>query len=154
MRRDAKYVVRLEAEEKQQLEELIRKGGRAAAVLGRARVLLQADQSNDGPACPDERTAEFAQVGLSTVYHVRKRFVEEGLDAAVFRKPASDRLYRKLDGASEARLIALACSQPPQGRSRWTLHLLADRLVVLELVDSISHDCVRTTLKKTRSSRT
>ena len=153
MGKDAKFVVRLDAEERQQLQGLIRQGGRAAAVLKRARVLLQADQSQDGPAWPDHEVARFAQVGLSTVHRVRQRFVEEGFDVALFRKTASDRLYRKLDGAGEARLIATACSQPPQGRSRWTLHLLADRLVALQVVHSISHECVRGTLKKTRCSR-
>jgi transposase len=153
MGKDAKYLIRLDGEERQQLQALIRKGGRAAAVLKRARVLLQADQSEDGPAWPDEQIAPFAQVGLSTVHRVRQRFVEEGLEAAVFRKPASNRLYRKLDGAGEARLIAVACSQAPHGRSRWTLQMLAERLVALEVVDSISHECVSGTLKKTRSSR-
>ena len=101
MGKDAKYLIRLDGEERQQLQALIRKGGRAAAVLKRARVLLQADQSEDGPAWPDEQIAPFAQVGLSTVHRVRQRFVEEGLEAAVFRKPASNRLYRKF-GSSEA----------------------------------------------------
>jgi hypothetical protein len=81
-----------------------------------------------------------------------ERFVEHGFESAVYRKPATDRLYRKLDGAGEARLIATACSAPPQGRIRWTLQMLADELIALEVVESISHECVRTTLKKTNSS--
>ena len=91
-------------------------------------------------------------VGLSTVLRVRRRFVEEGLEASIFRKTAGNRLYRKLDGDAEAQLIAVACSEAPEGRSRWTLRLLADRLVALEVVDSISRECVRTTLKKTTSN--
>jgi transposase len=154
MGKDAKYVVRLEAEAREELQSLVNRGGRAASVLKRARILLKADEAQDAPGWSDERIAEFAEVGLSTVHRIRERFVHEGLEAAVFRKPASNRLYRKLDGAGEARLIALACSEAPEGRCRWTLTLLAQRLVALEVVDAISHECVRQTLKKTRSSRT
>lgn len=93
-------------------------------------------------------------MGLSTVFRIRRRFVEEGLEAAIFRKHAGTRLYRKLDGEAEAKLIAVACSEAPEGRSRWTLRLLANRLVTLEVVDSISPECVRTTLKKTNLSHT
>lgn len=144
---EAKYVVRLDSGECEYLQSLIEKGGRAAAVLKRARILLQADEG-----WSDSRIAEFAGVGLSTVFRVRRRFVEEGLEAAIFRKNAGNRLYRKLDGEAEAQLIAVACSEAPAGRSRWTLRLLADRLVTLEVVDSISPECVRTTLKKTNSN--
>lgn len=152
MGKDAKFVVQLENEEREQLQALIDRGGRAAAVLKRARVLLKADQTSAGPCWNDERIAEFAEVSLSTVHRVRQRFVQEGFEAAVFRKPVSDRLYRKLDGEGEAKLIAVACSEPPEGRCRWTLKLLAERLVVLEVVDSISYESVRRTLKKTHSS--
>ena len=152
MGKDAKYVVHLENEEREQLQALIDEGGRAAAVLRRARILLKADQTPTGPGWSDERIAEFAEVSLSTVHRVRQRLVQEGFEAAVFRKPASDRLYRKLDGEGEARLIAVACSAPPEGRCRWTLKLLAQRLVVLEVVDTISYESVRRTLKKTNSS--
>ena len=152
MGKEAKYVVRLDAEEREQLQRLIDQGGRAASILDRARILLKADQSENGPGWSDERITEFAEVGLSTVHRVRQRFVEEGFEASVYRKKAGNRLYRKLDGEGEARLIAVACSEAPEGRCRWTLHLLADRLVVLGVVDSISHECVRTTLKKTNSS--
>lgn len=154
MGKDAKYVVQLENEERQQLQTLIDQGGRAAAVLRRARILLKADQAQTDLAWNDDRIAEFAEVSLSTVHRVRQRFVQEGLEAAVFRKPASDRLYRKLDGEGEARLIAVACSEPPEGRCRWTLKLLAERLVVLEVVETISYESVRRTLKKTNSSLT
>ena len=143
MGKDAKYVVRL-----------VDEGRGSKSVRKRARVLLKADESDDGPAWPDTRAAEFAEVGLSTVRRVRQRFVEHGFDAAVYRKPATDRLYRKLDGAGEARLIATACSQAPEGRACWTLRMLADELVALEVVESISHECVRGVLKKTNSSLT
>ena len=146
---EAKYVVRLDPEEREYLQSLINKGGRSPAVLKRVRILLKADQG-----WPDTRIAEFAEVSLSTVYRVRQRCVEQGLESAIFRKQSGSRLYRKLDGKGEAQLIALACSEAPEGRSRWTLQLLADRLVALEVVDSISHECVRATLKKTSSSLT
>lgn len=146
---EAKYVVRLESDERKHLQSIINEGGRSAAVLKRVRILLKADQG-----WTDTRIAEFAEVGLSTVYRVRQRCVEEGLESAIFRKQSGSRLYRKLDGEGEAQLIAVACSEAPEGRSRWTLHLLADRLVALEVVDSISHECVRATLKKTSSSLT
>lgn len=154
MGKDAKYVVRLVDEERVELQTLVDEGRGSKSVRKRARVLLKADESDDGPAWPDTRAAEFAEVGLSTVRRVRQRFVEHGFDAAVYRKPATDRLYRKLDGAGEARLIATACSQAPEGRACWTLRMLADELVALEVVESISHECVRGVLKKTNSSLT
>lgn len=145
---EAKYIVRLNSDEREHLQSIINQGGRSAAVLKRVRILLKADQD-----WKDTRIAEFAEVSLSTVSRVRQRCVKEGLDAAIFRKQSGTRLYRKLDGEGEAQLIALACSEAPEGRSRWTLQLLTDRLVALEVVDSISHECVRATLKKTNSSR-
>ena len=148
MGKEAKHVVRLVVEEREQLRSLITKGGRAPAVLKRARILLKADESQSGPAWSDEQIVDFAGVSFSTVRRVRQRFVEDGFEAAMFRKKAGNRLYRKLDGDSEAHLIAIACSKPPEGRCRWTLHLLRDRLVALEVIDSISHECVRSTLKK------
>lgn len=117
-------------------------------------MLLKADEGDEALSWTDERVAEFAEVSLSTVHRVRQQFVEEGLDATLRRRPSPQRQYRKLDGAAEAKLIATACSQAPAGRCRWTLHLLADKLVELQVVDSISHECVRTTLKKTNFSRT
>lgn len=149
MGREAKHVVRLTIEERKQLQTLITKGGRSAAVLKRARILLKADEGEDGPAWSDDRVAEFAEVSLSTTHRIRQRFVDEGFEAALLRKPATDRQYRKLDGQGEAHLIALTCSAPPEGRVRWTLRLLADRLVALEVVDEISGESVRRTLKKT-----
>ena len=153
MSKDAKFVVRLAEEERFELQAMVDDGRGAKSVRQRARVLLKADESETGPAWTDMRAAEFAEVSVRTVERVRKRFVEEGFDAAVYRQPATDRLYRKLDGAGEARLIAEACSAAPEGRSRWTLKLLADRLVALEVVDSIDPETVRKTLKKTLSSR-
>jgi transposase len=153
MGKDAKYIVRLSGPERQQLQALVDEGRRAKSVRQWARVLLKADQADGGPGWTDERVAEFAEVSLSTVHRVRERFVEEGLEGALQRKPSPQRQFRKLDGVGEAKLIAIACSQAPEGRSRWTLHLLADKLVELQVVDGISHECVRTTLKKTRFNR-
>jgi transposase len=147
-----KYVVRLTLEERARLEDLIRTGQRAASVLTHARILLKADAASGGSGWDDRRIAEALDCGASTVYRVRQAFVEEGLEAALFRKKPTGRQYRKLDGAQEARWIAVACGSPPEGRPRWTLRLLAERLVDLEVVESISPECVRMTLKKTRSS--
>ena len=152
MARDAKFVVRLTKQERDGLLELVKTGKRAAALLTRARIVLKADA--DGPNWSDPEIAEALEVGLSTVHRVRQAFVEEGLQQALERKKPTGRQYRKLDGAGEAHLIALACGKPPTGRSRWTLQLLADRLVELEIVDSITAESVRRTLKKTTSSRT
>ncbi len=149
MGKEAKYVVRLDAEEREQLTDLVTKGRRSAAMIRRAQILLKADSGRHGPDCTDEEIAEALDVGLSTVHRVRQSFVEEGLPAALERKKPTGRQYRKLDGRQEAHLIAVACSAPPEGRARWTLKLLADRLVALEIVDRISADTVRRTLKKT-----
>ena len=148
MGKEAKHVVRLGAKDREWLQALIRKGGASASVLKRAQVLLKADASPQGPGWSDERIAEFAEVGVSTVHRVRQRFAEEGLAAAVSRRKAEGRQYRRLDREQEARLIALACSPAPEGHDRWTLRLLADRLVALGVVDAISHECVRRTLQK------
>lgn len=151
MDKEAKYVVRLSEEERTRLGELVARGRVAASVRQRALILLKADV--EGSAWKDEQIAELIQVGLSTVHRVRQRCVEEGLDAALQRKPSPQRQYRKLDGAQEAKLVALACSDPPAGRVCWTMQLLADKLVELDIVDSIGREAVRVTLKKTRSSR-
>lgn len=152
MGKEAKFIVRLSSEEREQLLSMINKGKRAASVLVRARVLLKADA--DGPHWSDPEIAEAFDVSLSTIHRVRQVFVEESLQAALERKKPTGRQYRKLDGAQEARLIAVACSKPPAGRARWTLQLLADKLVELDVVDCISIECVRKTLKKTSLSRT
>jgi transposase len=148
-----KYLVKLTASEYARLHAVLRAGNASATTQAHARVLLKADQSESGPAWPDAHIAEALEVGLSTVHRVRQAYVEEGLEAALHRKRPTGRQYRKLDGAQEARLVALACSPPPEGRARWTLKLLADRLVALEVVGAISPECVRTTLKKTSCSR-
>jgi transposase len=143
-----KYLVRLEAEERQDLEALVRKGKAAAYKIRHANILLKVDAH--GPRWSDEETAEAFGCHKNTVRNVRQRFVEQGLEMALERKKqANPPRERKLDGQGEARLIALACSQPPQGRARWTLKMLADELVALEIVDSICDQTVRRTLKKT-----
>ena len=149
-----KYIVTLTDEERQSLHALLAAGKAAAQKLAHARILLKAEAAPGGPAWPDEQIAEALDSGLSTIARVRQRFVEQGLDAALNRKP-QDRPSRprKLDGAAEARLIALACSPPPAGRADWTMRLLADRLVELEGIDTVSHETVRQVLKKTNSSR-
>ena len=150
-----KYKVTLSADERQFLHDMIAAGKASALKLAYARILLKADASADGPAWTDVRIAEAVEVNRTTVEQVRQRFVEQGLEAALVRKK-QDRpsRERKLDGDGEARLIALACSQPPRGRAAWTLRLLADRLVELQVVDTISTETVRQALKKTNSGRT
>src|SRR6516162_55644 len=149
-----KYKVTLTAEERQQLHDLVNTGKAAAKKLAHARILLKADAAPGGPAWLDPRIADALEVSVATVERVRQRFVEQGLDAALSRKPRERPARQpKLDGRGEARLIALACSAPPQGRKEWTMKLLADRLVELEVVDTICDETVRRVLKKTNSSR-
>ena len=149
MGKEAKYVVRLSSEERGQLENLVARGRVTKATRQRAQVLLRADQGQQGPCAVDEAIAELVGVSLSTVHRVRQQFVEEGWEASLYRRPATNRQYRKLDGVQEAHLVALACSSPPAGRVCWTMQLLADKLVALEIVESIGREAVRTTLKKT-----
>ena len=153
MGKEAKYVVRLTAEERQMLEAMVSRGRGAAEKLLRARLLLKADVGDGGPGWTDSRVAEAFDLSESKVHRLRQRLVEEGLEAALARQPSSQVRVPKLDGEREARLVALACSAPPEGRARWTLQLLADKLVELKVVDSISDELVRRTLKKTTSSR-
>jgi hypothetical protein len=136
------------------LQSLIRAGKASALKLARARVPLKADAAPGGPDWPDEQIAEAVEVGLATVARVRRRFVELGVAAALERrKQACPSRQRKLDGRGEAKPIARACSAPPDGRTAWTLQLLAGRLVELEVVPSVSDETVRRVLKKTNSSR-
>ena len=137
-----RYRVRLSEEEQQGLRSLVSKGRAAAYKQTHARILLLCD----------EEIARALKLGTPTVERVRRRGVEEGLEAALGRRQQLNRRQRKLDGAGEAHLIALTCSQPPEGRAGWTLRLLADQLVECEIVDSISTETVRQTLKKTNSS--
>jgi hypothetical protein len=143
------YRVTLTADERAELEALIRKGTGAAQKLARARILLKADQGPDGPAWADERVSDALDVAVRTVGNVRQRFVEGGLAGALARKPqCRPSKVRLLDGRAEAHLIALACSEPPAGRAHWTLQLLADRLVELRVVPTVSADTVGRALKK------
>jgi transposase len=149
-----KYHVTMTPEERRELERMISVGKAAARKLAHARVLLKADEAEGGPGWNDEQIAEALDVGLSTVWRVRRRFVEEGIEAAIVPPPSTRVYTRKLDGAGEARLVKLACSRPPDGRKHWTLQLLADRMVVLgHAEDGLSYETVRRVLKKTRSSR-
>ena len=148
-----RYIVRLTPQERKQLEDLVSKGKTQAYRIRHAHILLKADA--DGPAWLDRQITEAFSCNRSTVEGIRKRFVMEGLDSALERKKrAKPPTERILDGAKEARLIALACSEPPAGRSRWTLHLLADELVALNIVEKISYRTVQRTLKKTNLSLT
>lgn len=145
-----KYIVRLTEEERRQLTEIVTKGKASAHKITHAHILLKADVSAGGCSWTDTRIAESFGVDTNTVYNIRQRFVEGGLEESLNRKPRSmPGRQRILDGAGEAKLIALSCGQPPTGRTRWTLHLLADKLVAMKVVDSISHETVRQALKKT-----
>jgi transposase len=144
-----KYIVTLSDEERQRLETLVSKGKVAARKIQRAWILLKADAGAEGPAWSDEKIRETFTVGLVTIYRVRQTFVEEGFEAVLTRAPKSRHRHRKLDGEQEAHLIALACSKPPPGRRRWTLRLLAGKLVELGHTDRVATETVRQTLKKT-----
>ena len=148
-----KHVVRLSAEERTHLERLVATGKNSAATLMHARILLKADANHADCNWEDVRITVALDTSISTVLRIRKAFVEEGLDAALYRKRSTRHYQRKLDGAGEARLIAIACSKAPEGRAHWTMQLLADKLIQLKIVDTISDDTVHRTLKKTISSR-
>ena len=146
-----KYRVTLTAEERDELEGLLARGKADVRRLKHAQILLKADEAESGPGWPDQCIAEAVGVGLTTVERVRRRFVEEGLASALSPYRGGKRIYeRKLDGEQEAHLIALACSAPPDGQARWTLRLLARRMVELAYVDTLSYETVRQTLKKER----
>ena len=147
-----KYMVRLNTEEREQLLAFVNTGRAAAAKLLHARILLKADVGAGDRHWTDAEIAEALDTSAATVHRVRQTWVEQGLEVALARKRPTGRQYHKLDGAQEAQLLAVACSAPPEGSVRWTLKLLANRLVELDIVDRISAECVRTTLKKTRSS--
>ncbi len=147
-----KYIVRLTDSERGILDGLVTTGKGAARTLTHARILLKADCGPDGPAWSDAAISTALDVSIPTIERVRRTLVLEGFDAALQRKPAPPR-QRKLDGRQEAHLIALACSPAPEGHQRWTLQLLADRLVELEALDGLAPETVRQILKKTSSSR-
>jgi len=151
-----RYIVELTKDERESLKGLISSGTAPARMLNRARILLKADagEHSGEEALPDEAIAGMLETSAATVGRVRTRFWRQGLEAALERS-APDRIYeRSLDGRAEARLIALACSEAPEGRDRWSLRLLADKAVELGVVESVSHETVRKTLKKTSSSPT
>ena len=147
-----KVVVRLDDGQREALRRIVHTGRHPARLLRRAHILLKTD-ANGPDGWADDRIAEALDTTRMTVRRVRQQFVAEGLDAALHRKRPTGRQYRKLDGEQEARLIAIACSPPPEGRSRWTMKLMADRLVELEVVESIDPATVCRTLQKTSSSR-
>ena len=152
-----KYVVELTKEERERLLKLIRAGEAPARMLNRARVLLKADRgehAGERSALADREIAGMLETSRATVGRVRERFFRQGLDAALERSMPERAYERSFDGRTEARLIALACSQAPEGRDRWSMRLLADKAVELGIVESVSHETVRKTLKKTSSART
>jgi len=144
-----KYRVTLTAEERVELEGMLGKGKADARKLAHARILLQADAADGGPARTDEQVAAGLNVSTRTVERVRQRFVEDGLQAALLPRPTKRVYARVLDGAQEAHLLALACSAPPAGKRRWALRLLAEQVVELKYADAVSHETVRRVLKKT-----
>jgi transposase len=147
-----KYAVKLTEAERAHLRTLVGRGTAPARMLTHARILLRANRGEGGPGWTDAAIADALEVHPATVGRVRRVYVEDGLDAALTRK-APDRVYaRRLDGKQEARLIALACSAPPEGHTRWTLRLLADELVQLEIAETVSYETVRRTLQQTTSS--
>jgi hypothetical protein len=148
-----KYRVTLTAEEREELQALIAKGKASARKLAHARVLLQVDEAEAKVGRTDEETAAALNLSVRTIERVRERFVEQGFAAALLPAPNKRVYARTFDGASEARLLALACGAPPEGKARWTLRLLAEQLVELQVLDTVSCECVRQALKKTRSSR-
>lgn len=147
--RKTKYAVCLPEEERARLRTLVGRGVAPARLLTHARLLLKADQGEGGAAWADAAIAGALEVHTATVARVRRQYVEEGLEAALNRRAPRREYARKLDGAQEARLIAVACGTPPPGHERWSLRLLADELVRLEVVDSVSHETIRQTLKQT-----
>jgi hypothetical protein len=147
-----KYIVHLTSDQRGTLEQLTRIGTTTAALQRHARILLKADMAADGPAWQDTAIAAAVEVSVPTVQRLRRLFVTHGLDGALCRKPTTRASQRKLDGVQEAQLTAIACSPPPEGADRWTLALLSDKMVELNVVDSIARDTVRLALKKTNSS--
>jgi transposase len=145
-----KYIVKLTAEERDELEKMLSSGEERVRKLTRARILLKADEG-----WTDAAISQALDVGSTTAERIRRRFVEEGLEVALNRRPSTREYERLIDGKAEAHLIALACSAPPEGHKHWTLRMLAEKLVALEQVDieSVSHETVRQVLKKTSSNR-
>jgi transposase len=148
------YQVGLSQEQRQQLEQEVKTGKGPARQLTHARILLKADEGEQGPGWSDEQISEALEVSVPTIERVRRRFVEAGLQEAIRRRPQPERPQkRKINGEQEAYLIALACSEAPGGYDHWTMRLLADKMVALGYVEEVSHKTVWETLKKTNSSR-
>ena len=147
-----KYIVKLTETERSQLKEMISSGEASARQIRRAYILLKSDSSEEGPNWNYQEICDAYEVSSLTVYNVRKNYVEGSLKRAILRKKPNRVYERRLDGEGEARLIELACSAPPDGYESWSLRLLQDRLIHLEVVESISHETIRQTLKKTNSS--
>lgn len=143
-----RYIVRLNLDERKELTCFVSKGKVAAYKRLHAQILLKADISEVGPGWSNQKIAETFEVNIRTVERLRKRFVEEGLESALNRAKQKVVRNRRLDGEQEAHLIALTCGGPPDGYGRWTLRLLADRMVELEYTDRVSHETVRQLLKK------
>lgn len=150
---NVKYLVHLSTSEREALEGVVNKGKGAAAKRKRAHLLLKADTNAQGPAWTDEQIAEALDLRVATIHRPRQADVAHGVEVALARQRPTGRQFRKLDGAQEAKLVARACSSPPQGQARGTLKLLADQIVTLEVVAAIGKETVRRTLKKTTSSR-
>lgn len=148
-----KYLVRLSGTERAELEALVKTGRAAARKRLHAQILLKADEGEHGPAWSDAAVSQALEVGVRTVERVRQCLVEAGLETALNGRPQARYKSPKLDGEQEAHLIAIACSAPPAGRTRWTLRLLADRMVELAYVDTVSYETVRQVLKKMNLSR-
>jgi transposase len=146
------YVVRLSFEERARLRDLARKGRAAAHKRRHAHALLPVDRGEHGPGHSDRVAADRAGMAVRTVERLRERCVREGLEAALERRRRSRECSRVLDGEAEARLVAVACSEPPEGCARWTLHLLADEMKRLRVVETVSHETVRRVLKKRRQA--
>lgn len=148
-----KYRVTLTETEREELKGFVSAGTGPSRQAIHARILLKADEGEDGPEWEDAAIATALEVSVPTVERVRKRFAQEGLRAALRPRPPAATRRRRLDGSQEAHLIALTCSSPPEGAGRWTLRLLAEKMVVLEYVEEVSYETIRRTLKKTTSSR-
>jgi transposase len=150
-----KFIVRLSVEEREQLDAMTRKGKSSAQRLMKARILLKADVSEDGEGWSDSEIVEALGTSLTTVYRTRQQLVEEGLETVLSRKkPSRTSVLPIFDGEKEAKLIALACSKPPEGRSRWTLRMLENKVVELDIVERASDSTIGRVLKKLNSSRT
>ncbi len=147
-----KYIVTLTDQERSSLEDLTKKGKSPAYKVNHARILLLADTNRSGGGWKDQDISQALKISVATIERVRQRLVEQGLEAALGRKTAQNQKPRRLDGKQEAYLIAMTCSSPPNGQGRWTLRMLAEQMVELGYVEALSHETVRQTLKKTKSS--